>query len=193
MVLLSFAEVVDIIIMTLAIGFIFKDIFKPRRKVEVITPGYYLKQLKGSGWTDFWYAAAIVAPSIILHEFGHKFVAVANGMTASFHASYWGLGLGIFLKLISAGFLFFVPAYVSISGQGTSLQLSSIAFAGPAVNLILWLGGLLLIKKVKLKKDAFRFVFLVSRINMFLFIFNMLPIPGFDGFKVYAGLLGAVF
>jgi len=31
------------------------------------------------------------------------------------------------------------------------------------------------------------------RINGFLFILNMLPFPGFDGFKVYAGLFGFVF
>ena len=32
---------------------------------------------------------------------------------------------------------------------------------------------------------------LTSRINMFLFIFNMLPIPGFDGSKVFTGLIQA--
>jgi len=191
--LFSFAEILDIVIMTLVIGFIFKDIFKPRKRIEVITPDYYLKQRRGFNWSDFWYAAAIVAPSIILHEFGHKFVALANGMSASFHAAYTWLAIGVFLKLISAGFIFFVPAYVAISGTGTPMQFAGIAFAGPGVNLILWLGGLLVLKKAKLKRDAYRFVFLLSRINMFLFIFNMLPIPGFDGFGVYSNLFRALF
>jgi len=192
----TFAEILDIVIITFVVGFIFKDIFKPRRRIEVITPDYYLKGMgrkRGFNWNDFWYAAAIVAPSIVLHEFGHKFVALANGMAASFHAAYMWLGLGIVLKLISAGFIFFVPAYVAISGTGTPLQFAGIAFAGPAVNLVLWLGGLVVLKKAKLKKDAYRFVFLLSRINMFLFIFNMLPIPGFDGFGVYSSLFRAIF
>ena len=186
-------EIVDIIVMTLAVGFIFKDIFKSRPKVEVLTPEYYLKQKSGFNWNDFWYAAAIVAPCIILHEFGHKFVAIAFGMQAVFNASYFGLLFGIILKLISPGFLFFIPAYVSILGSGTHIQFAGIAFAGPFVNLIFWLGSLIVLKKAKLKKDAFRFVFLISKINMLLFVFNMLPIPGFDGFSVYSHLLQAFF
>lgn len=190
----AFVEIFDIIIITLAVGFIFKDIFKPHKKVEVITPEYYLKQQKrGFNWQNFWYAAAIVAPSIVLHEFGHKFVALANGMTATFHAAYTWLGIGVVLKLISAGFIFFVPAYVQIIGVGTPIQFAGIAFAGPAVNLVLWLGGLVVLKKVKLKTSVHRFVFLFSRINMFLFIFNMLPIPLFDGFQVYKGLIKFIF
>ena len=193
MALFTLAEIIDIVIMTFVIGFIFKDVFRHQPKVQVITPDYYLKQKKGFNWTDLWFAAAIVAPSVILHEFGHKFVALANGMTASFHAAYTWLVIGIILKLVSAGFIFFVPAYVAISGTGTPLQLAGISFAGPAVNLVLWLGGLALMKTTKLKRGAYRFVFLVSRINMFLFIFNMLPIPGFDGFGVYSNLFKAVF
>ncbi|MBW2991399.1 hypothetical protein KY348_06895 [Candidatus Woesearchaeota archaeon] len=203
-------EILDLVIMTLIIGFIFMDIFKPRKKVEVITPEYYLKQRKRFDWNNLWYAAAVVAPSIILHEFGHKFVAIANGMSASFHSPIsiqhflnpfliFGdfaallMVAAVVMKILGVGFLFFIPAYVSIAGTGTALQFTAIAFAGPAVNLVLWLGGLIVMKKVKLKKEAYRFVFLVSKINMFLFIFNMLPIPGFDGLKVYSGLFGAIF
>jgi Zn-dependent protease len=29
---------------------------------------------------------------------------------------------------------------------------------------------------------------LTRNINLFLFIFNMIPIPGFDGFTVFTGL-----
>ncbi len=210
MVLLTFMEVLDLVIMTLIVGFIFKDIFKARSKVEVITPEYYLKMRKGFNWNDFWFAAAIVAPSIILHEFGHKFVAIANGMSASFHSPIsiqhflnplliFGdfaallMVAAVVMKILGVGFLFFIPAYVSIGGTGTALQFAGIAFAGPAVNLVIWLASLLILKTAKLKENTYRFVFLVSRINMFLFIFNMLPIPGFDGFKVYTNLFTGLF
>jgi len=190
--LFSLNEIIDIAIMTLAIGFVFRDVFHFTPKVEVLTPEYYLgKGKKGINWTDFWFAAAVVAPSIILHEFGHKFVAIYFGMSAVFQAAYLWLALGIVLKLIGIGFIFFVPAFTSITGQGTAVQFASISFAGPAVNLILWLVALIVLKTTKLKKSTYHFLFLVSRINMFLFIFNMLPIPGFDGYGVFTELAKA--
>jgi Zn-dependent protease len=70
------------------------------------------------------------------------------------------------------------------------------AFAGPAVNLVLFLATFLLLKSrsfVKNNKKYVPLLFITSRINIFLFIFNMLPIPMFDGWKVYSGLIGAFF
>jgi Zn-dependent protease len=190
----TFAEATDVVIMSLVIGFIFKDLFPRRPKVEVLMPDDLLNYRKKYNWSDFWFAVAIVAPSILLHEMGHKFVALASGMTATFHASYVGLLIGVILKVISFGFIFFVPAYVQISGGGSALQMSGVAFAGPAVNLVLWLSTWLVMKKTKkLKGDLYHFLFLTSRINMFMFIFNMLPIPGFDGWSVYSYLFKAIF
>ncbi|MBN1792957.1 M50 family metallopeptidase [Candidatus Woesearchaeota archaeon] len=197
--LFSVAEIIDIVIMTGAIGFIFKDVFKRRPKVEVLLPKSYdpLSQYNSRfNWNDFWFAVAVVGPSVILHEFGHKFFAIANGMSAEFHAAYTWLIIGLILKLLSFGFIFFVPAYVSISG-GTALQMAGAAFAGPAVNLILWLGASAILKhnqqNRRFKGDLFHLTFLTSRINMFLFIFNMLPIPGFDGWNFLTYLSKAIF
>lgn len=192
----SIKEIIDVFIMTFAIGFIFKDVFRYRPKVEVITPDYYLKNLKRVSrfsMNDFWFAVAVVAPSIILHEFGHKFFAIANGMSATFEAAYFWLGLGIILKLAGFGFIFLVPAYTSIGGGGTALQMAGVAFAGPFVNLVLWLGSKIIMKKVKLSRTAYHVVYLTSRINMFLFIFNMLPIPFFDGWNFFKYLFSAIF
>jgi Zn-dependent protease len=30
---------------------------------------------------------------------------------------------------------------------------------------------------------------ITSKINMFLFIFNMIPIPGFDGFQIISNII----
>jgi Zn-dependent protease len=191
----SLMEIVDIVIMAFAIGFIFKDVFKYAPKVEVFTPEYYIRKARFK-WNDFWFAVAVVAPSIIIHEFGHKFVALAFGMEAVFHAAYTWLVIGLVLKLINFGFIFFVPAYTLISGGGTQLQMAVVAVAGPAVNLILWLGAKLVLgqqKKLKLSRLHQHLLFLVSRINMFLFIFNMLPIPGFDGLSFFSYIFKAIF
>jgi len=189
----SINEIIDVFIMTFAIGFIFKDVFRFRPKVEVITPEYYLKKRLRFNMNDFWFAVAVVAPSIILHEFGHKFFALANGMSAVFEAAYFWLALGIVLKLAGFGFIFLVPAYTSIGGGGSALQMAGVAVAGPLVNLFFWLGAKIVMKKVKLNRTAYHIVFLTSRINMFLFIFNMLPIPFFDGWNFFKYLFSAIF
>jgi Zn-dependent protease len=194
--LFSFHEIIDIVIMTLAIGFVFRDYFHFTPKVEVLTPEYYLglAKKKRFRWSDFWFAAAIVAPSIILHEFGHKFVAIAFGMQATFQAAYTWLGIGILLKILGVGFVFFVPAFTAITGAGTDLQFSAIAFAGPAVNLAIWLVALITLKvHKKMKNNTFHFLHLIKKINIFLFIFNMLPIPMFDGYSVFSGLAKVLF
>jgi len=132
----------------------------------------------------------VTAPAIILHEFGHKFVAIAFGATAVFKAAYTFLILGIVMKFLNFGFLFFVPAYVTYSTVGiTYFQSALIAFAGPFVNLVLWLGAKLILKKSNLKGWKKQALFLTSKVNMFLFIFNMLPIPMFDGFHFFKNLI----
>lgn len=191
MALLSAIEIFDAIVMSLAIGYIFMGFFS--RFNTFRRHNYY--DIRGARfpWHDLWFSAALVAPAILFHELGHKLLALSFGMGAVFNASYFGLLLGIGLKLMNSPFLFFIPAYVSISGGGTPLQTSAIAFAGPFVNLVLWLGSVYLLKSVKLPRKYVPFLFLTSKINMILFVFNMIPIPGFDGFKVFEGLARLIF
>jgi len=190
--LFSIKEIIDIVIICLALGFIFQGMFKSPKKTINYDPleEYKAKpKRKWIDWHDFKFAIAVVAPAIILHEFGHKFMAMGFGTTATFHAAYKFLLLGIGLKIISFPFLIFVPAFVNFSPVGlSSIQTSLIAFAGPLVNLILWLVPMIILKKVKLSRKWAYFLFLTKMINMWLFIFNMLPIPPFDGSQVFAGL-----
>ncbi len=206
MALLSFMEIVDIVVMTLVVGYLFKDIFKkPEKRLD---PNNLTMKRSGDGsyelehgvpfvdmgsylaskhwYDDILYAILLTAPAIILHEFGHKFVAMAYGMNATFHAAYGGLVFGIFLKWF-LGFIAFVPAYVSITGITSPLTHSIVAFAGPAVNLLLWQ-----LSAFAMKKNMFRghehALYLTKQINKILFILNMLPIPFFDGYQVYSGL-----
>ena len=48
-------------------------------------------------------------------------------------------------------------------------------------------------KKKKIKTELYHVLFLVKRINMFLFIFNMLPIPGFDGWSFFGYFFQVIF
>ena len=82
------------------------------------------------------------------------------------------------------------PGYVSVN-PSSSLELSLIAFAGPFINLLLWGIAILVLRfKKRLKRKEFLFWQLTKMINMWLFIFNMIPIPPLDGSKVFAGLFG---
>ncbi len=173
--LITLSEFIDLVLMTFIIGYIFSDFFI-RRGPLTFRPRFDI--------TAIALASAITAPAIILHEFAHKFVALSFNLSAVFHAAYGWLLLGAVLKLLNTGFIFFVPAYVSISGAGTNLSYALIALSGPLMNGILWLACALILKLDLLKKYGF-FVSLTKRINGFLFLFNMLPIPGFDGFSFY--------
>ncbi|MDI3474179.1 MAG: hypothetical protein PWR30_502 [Candidatus Woesearchaeota archaeon] len=182
MTIISFQEVMSLIIMTFALGFIFSDILSRFRYKGEPLSFYNRKVIK-----DILFAAAIVAPAVILHEFGHKFIAMAFGASAVFYASLPGLAIGVLLRLIGFPFIIFVPGYVSIQGNLTALQGAAVAFAGPAVNLALGLIFMFLHKK-----NGKSIYHVASYMNLFLFAFNMLPIPPFDGFKVLSGLFAAI-
>ena len=192
MVLITIPEFFDMAMMTAAVGYIFSDVFR-KPADENYDPLKHFSGFRGFDWNNFYYAAAITAPAIILHELAHKFAALSFGMQATFQAAYFFLFLGLMMKLMNFGFIFFVPAYVSIAGKGTALQFALTAGAGPFMNLILWLLALFFLKNSLLNRKYNTALLLASRINMFLFIFNMLPIPGFDGSKFFLGLIRAFF
>ena len=192
--LITFGEILDLILMTFFVGYIFSGMV-PVRREEHYDPLTHYK--RGFDWEGLKFAIMATAPAVILHELMHKFVALGFGLDAVFYAFYrstFTLMLGIFsiiAKITGFGFIYFVPGYVGISGNGTHLQFALTAFAGPFVNLVLWILPWYLLKYKIYKKKHYLLLVLTQRINMFLFIFNMLPIPGFDGYKVFTGLIRA--
>jgi Zn-dependent protease len=179
-------EFIDALVMTLAIGFIFMGVFERAFRREALASYKF-------NWEAFKFSCIVTAPAIILHELAHKFVALALGFTATFNASYFGLALGIFLKLIKSPLIFFVPAFVEIScGTAsciiTPLDSALTALAGPGMNLLVFLVCWLLLKKGKYTGMTAAILLLTKQINLFLFIFNMIPLPGFDGYHVYGNL-----
>lgn len=198
--LLTGLEIFDILLMTAVLGFLFMDSFKPpsKKKVDVLEQ---FKNKKNEWKERFLFSAALIAPTIILHELAHKFVAMGFGLEATFHAFYANsmtMMLGVFAivaKFTGLGFVFLVPGYVSISGTAPSYVFSIIAFAGPAVHALAWLGAKLYLKYAHTKKLSPRvkmYLIMFMKINGFLFILNMLPIPGIDGFAVYKGIINAL-
>ena len=191
--LITIGEIIDLVLMTAFVGYIFSGMIPVRR--ENYDPLIHYKS--GFDFERLKFAIMATAPAIIVHELAHKFVALGFGLSATFYAFYrssFTLMLGILAvisKLTGFGFVFVVPGFVGISGSGTNLQFALAAFAGPFVNLVLWLGSWYLLKNKIYRKKHYLLLLLTQRINMFLFIFNMLPIPGFDGYKFLIELIRA--
>lgn len=188
MAFITLAEIFRIVVMSLALGYIFSG-FIPKKAKSIMD--YYKKSRFSINWEDMKLAMIVTAPAVVLHEMGHKFVALALGYHAEFFASYLGLALGVFLKVVGSPFIIFIPGYVDI-GQAPVVQAGIIALAGPIVNLLLWLTATIIVKTVKVKRQTMLTLYLTKRINGILFLFNMIPIGFFDGGKVLQALLSVL-
>ena len=183
-------EVVRLLIMTAALGYIFMDYIK-----SPSTPSSQLISGKtGFDWENFRFAALVTAPGIILHEMGHKFVGLFLGVKTEFFASYFGLFLGVFLKWISSPFIIFAPGYVSLSGTLTYLQSFLTSLAGPFMNLVLFvIAYFILTRKKVLTRNQAVVLHMTKQINLFLFLFNLIPLPPFDGYTIFTSLFHLIF
>lgn len=171
-----------------------------------ITYRYLIDLFNGTGGSlDFVIAGFIAtATGFIIHEMGHKFVAIGRGYVAHFRLWTWGLLLTLFTVVATGGaFLFGAPGAVyimpaSAMGEyGYGYTWSSrpvdeahenmvISAAGPGINLAFALGFLttLLVLPTAsgLVYDVAVFGF---TLNVGLGSFNMLPVPPLDGSKIF--------
>lgn len=173
-------EIFDLIILVIALGYIFSGfVKKPKDILE-----QYAKKFS---WDDVWYAAMVVSPAVILHELAHKGVGLFFGFDSVVHISVFGLLLGAGLRYFKSPIVFFVPAFVSsTAAHSMPTQFAVLALAGPATNFALyWISEFLFISR---KWPKWNHAFIVSKqVNLWLFILNMIPIGIFDGAKVLAG------
>ena len=190
--LLNGRELFELVIMIVGLGYIFMGSFQQPRTITD-----YLQKFRFD-WKAFSLAILITAPAIVLHELAHKFMALFLGLYAQFHASFYGLGIGVVLRLIQSPFIVFVPGYVSICGDvgcttGVPALSSAItAFVGPGMNLLLFVIAYFVLRSAtKLTMRQKMLWYATKQINLFLFFFNMIPIPPFDGFGVVRGLFSA--
>jgi Zn-dependent protease len=80
-----------------------------------------------------------------------------------------------------------------MSGQGAAWTFALIAFMGPLMHLVLWQGARWYLRNADAVTEAqSHYLGITLQINKFLFILNMIPIPGFDGYHVFSNLLGFI-
>ena len=178
--IITLKEIFYLAVLTAALGYIFSGYIR-----YPVTHPVTRKQQ----WQDMKFAAMIATPAVLLHELGHKFVAMGFGLPAVFEIFWGGIALGLILKLVHSPILILAPGYVLIPQGTANLPMALIALAGPLVNLALWLGSAHYLRKhKKLRMRTMVTLMLTKKINMILFIFNMIPIPPLDGSKVFLGL-----
>jgi len=139
------------------------------------------------------------ATGFILHEMGHKYVAIRRGYIAHFRLWIWGVVLTISIVTLSGGGLVFgapgavyiAPAAAAVYGYDSGRGIVDpeednmiISAAGPGINLAFAIGFLLLSLSVPagfLSTVAFYGLLL----NVGLGSFNMLPVSLLDGAKIF--------
>ena len=142
-------------------------------------------------YISFLYSLLIVGLGFLLHELGHKIVAQHFKLHATFRYDLKMLIVSFIASFFH--FVFLAPGAVVIRGRITTKKNGIIALAGPSANLLLAL--LFYLIPTPISKEA-------VAINSWLAIFNMIPLPGFDGVDVWLWnkfiyfltmLIGAVF
>lgn len=112
----------------------------------------------------------------LLHELAHKYFALRFGAKAFYVSNDKMLIFAIVTAII--GFIFAAPGAVNIRGNLSPKQLGLTSLSGPIVNFLLV--GVFLVLSL-----LFPIFYIGVVINVVLFAFNMIPIPPFDGYKVY--------
>lgn len=175
-------ELKDILISTLALGFIFTwnwNLFSTN------LPGFFFIAVL---------TTAIVALSFIPHELMHKFFANKYHCHAKYEMWKTGLLIALALAVISNGsFVFAAPGAVVIyttfySRHGlehtrlTSRQNAIISAGGPLTNIAI-AAVFVLLSYIGIS-DSFGLFTQIIKVNSFLAMFNLLPIPPLDGSKI---------
>lgn len=149
---------------------------------------------------------AVIAYAIIillcfpLHEFGHAWVATRLGDTLALREGRVTLNpmahidpIGaLILAVAPFGWAKPVPFYPSNLRKAPSITVGIVlvSIAGIVMNLLL-AAIFALPLRLNLVQDAtlFEVCFLIVRINLFLAVFNLIPVPPLDGSKILAELL----
>jgi len=134
--------------------------------------------------TDIFLISLItVGTGFVLHEMSHKFTAQNYGYWAEFRM--WPLGLVLALATSFLGLIFAAPGATYISGYRiTTSENAKISLAGPLTNVGV---AALFFPLIFVNGTFFSELGAIGAyINIFLAMFNMVPIMPLDGAKVFA-------
>ena len=134
-------------------------------------------------------ALLAVVTAFVLHELAHRSMARRMGYWAEYRA--WPLGLILAVATSFLGFLFAAPGAVYVEGAVDRRGYGVIALAGPMTNLAVACVVRALLSLAPPLGALGRVLWFIGDINLWLGVFNLLPIPPLDGFKVASWSLAA--
>lgn len=130
-----------------------------------------------------------VGIGFLLHELGHRYVAIKYGYRAEFKA--WPLGLLVALASAFTGFVFAVPGSSQVYADNISDEINGkISVAGPMANMALSIIFIVVAALIYpfASNSIIELIFLICTVgfsvNNFLAAFNLLPFYSLDGTKV---------
>jgi Zn-dependent protease len=140
-------------------------------------------------------AALAVGTGFLLHELAHKYVAIHFGAKAEYRA--WNMGLMFALAVaVLFRFIFAAPGAVYIYGKRvTPRENGIISVAGPLMNIVIGVVGIAIAGTYG-PTQLSNVAAIVGSINLYLAMFNLLPVFILDGAKVFAwnkGVWAALF
>lgn len=144
----------------------------------------------------FFAVIIAVGFSVCVHEFFHAYVALKCGdSTAADHGhltlnplKQMGI-ISIFMLLMLGLCWGAVPVNPARLSRGKRIAVS---LAGPAANLGMFIiGAAACLIAIRYDNgEVLKLAVIFTRLNMVLFILNMMPVPGFDGGSVFLELIG---
>jgi Zn-dependent protease len=130
----------------------------------------------------FGFALLTVLTAFLMHEMAHRYVARRLGGFGRFRI--WVMGALLALITSILGILFAAPGAVYVSGIYSAETNGKVSLAGPGTNMIL--AGIFYVLYLVVSPFT-EFAFLlgfVGALNSWYAVFNLLPIPPLDGYKV---------
>lgn len=167
-------EMRDLLISAIALAFIFsyKGIERPEAVIK-----------------DFPIALFAVSLGFLLHEMGHRYTAKKFGFHAEYRIWKEGFLIAIVITLLSNGLFAFAALGAVVifpkanvwgySTVATKRSMGLISISGPLMNFII--SGIFLVSYLIFPHYAF---LLGISINIWLALFNLIPIPPLDGQKI---------
>lgn len=151
-------------------------------------------------------AATVILITLPIHEFAHGFAAVKLGDNTPRYQGRLSLNPLAHLDLVGSlcilafGFGWAKPVQVNhFNFRNPKRDMAIVAFAGPFANILLALFSLLLYNLVLLIYATvaplaalvyvMAFFYWIASINVALAVFNLIPIPPFDGSRIMTAFL----
>jgi Zn-dependent protease len=149
----------------------------------------------------FFRLVAILIISIVIHELAHGVAALSQGDDTPHREGHMTINPVVHMGYESL--IFLCVAGIAWGSMPVSPQKFRhprwsdilVSAAGPVSNLVL--GSLCIIAIIATQRNSVsmvsqEFLYMAARINMMLFLFNLLPIPPLDGFSVCEKLFPAL-